>query len=124
MKNYISFCRNYHKLGDEGFTTIRGASAIKEYHEGQIVDILKTDVYPSGGKGELLCRAIIVDMEVLPLIDIPLDVLQRDGAFGKWKPGSHAEFMGLINSMRKYGKMDSVRNKVTLIKLIKTDGGN
>lgn len=118
-KTYLSFCHDYHKLANDAFTTIRGASAAKQYKEGQVVDIIRTEAANSQGRGRVLFRAQIVGIEVKPLADIPIDVLQRDAAYGRYCPKSHADFMGLINSLRVYSKMQDASEPVAVIQLFK-----
>jgi len=121
MKNYFSFCHQYNKLSEEAFTTIRGATAAKQYKIGQTVDCILTDGPDSHGKGRWLFQAEIVGIEVKPLAEIPLEVLQRDAGYGRYCPASHWDFVGLLNSFRPYdrSKIKDLSVKVTVFQLFK-----
>jgi len=121
MKTYFSFCHDYHKLREEAFTTIRGATAAKQYKVGQVVDCIAVDGPASHGKGRLICKAEIVGLETKPLSDIAMDVLQRDASYGRYCPKSHWDFVGLINSLRPYdrSKIKDLSEEVTVFQLFK-----
>lgn len=104
MKTYFSFCHNYYKLQRKCFTTIRGGSAVTQYKTGQEVDIITAAALPSNGSGSVLCRARIVMIEKVKLSSLSLEFLKSDGEFLGFTIYSVWDFIGLLNSFRKYDK--------------------
>lgn len=121
MKDYFSFQHDYFKLKDWCFTTIRGKSAIKQYNWAQTVKIIRCNESPSNGSGEVLYRAHIVGAEIKKISEIKLDVLQRDAEFLGFEIKNHWDFVGLINSMRKYQKIKSLDAEVCVFQLVKIE---
>lgn len=105
----LEFNHNYYKLDYCEFTTIRGAGRIKKHNVGDIVNIeAPRRSFP----------AKISKLQKIKLSDIPLEVLKDDGAFPGFVVRNHLDFMGLINSMRKFGKLKSIHEEVTIITLV------
>lgn len=121
MKDYFSFQHDYFKLTDWCFTTIRGKSAIKQYKYDQEIKIIHCDESISNGSGVVLCRAHIIGAEIKKIGEISLDVLQRDADFLGFEIKNHWDFVGLINSMRKYSKIKSLDDEVCVFQLVKIE---
>ncbi|GEM_PF-4866756 len=120
-KKYFSFRHDYNKLQQEMFTTIRGASAAAQYKEGDVVDIIHASATPSNGAGRVLFRARVEHIEVKAIKDIPLEVLQDDGVFPGFKIRDHWGFVGLLNSLRRFSKIQSLDEKVCVFGLSRID---
>ena len=107
----IDFFHGYYKLEEPVFTTVRGAGRIDKHKIGELVQV--------SVMGVILFTAEIIGMEKKRLSDIPLEVLKKDGEFHGFTIRNRYDFMGLINSMRKFGKMKSINEEVTVITLRK-----
>lgn len=121
MKDYFSFSHDYFKLERKCFTTIRGHSTALQYKEGQIVDLIKSAELPSNGTGVSLGKAKIVMIEVIEISKINLDVLIDDAAFPGFTIRTAWDYVGLLNSFRKYdkSKIKSLDTKVAVFYLEK-----
>lgn len=106
----LEFAHNYYKLDCVEFTTIRGAGRINKHKFGDIVNI-----EAPGRK----FAARIIYLEKKKLSDIPLETLKKDGEFHGFTVRNHLDFMGLVNSMRQFGKLKSIDDEVTIITLVK-----
>ncbi len=49
--------------------------------------------------------------------ELPLDVLKKDGEYPGFTIRHHADFMALINSFRRFNKLESPDDKVLVITL-------
>jgi hypothetical protein len=121
MKDYFSFSHNYYKLLHRCFTTIRGASTASQYREGQEVNIIQCTSIPSNGTGIVLGKARIVMIETIAIEKISIDVLKDDAEFPGFTVRTAWDFVGLINSFRKYekSKIKSLETKVAIFYLEK-----
>lgn len=119
MKQYFSFCHDYYKMQNRCFTTIWGGSAATQYKVGQEVDIVAAAALPSNGAGSVLFRARIADIETVALSSLSLEFLQEDANFPGFSVRSTWDFIGLLNSFRKYdkSKIKSADCKVTVFYL-------
>jgi len=109
--NKITFARDYHKLNDEKFTTIRGKSHFQKFMIGEEIEIYLNN--------ELLCLAEVTGLELCRLSDIPIETLKKDGEFSGFVIRSSKDFIGLINSMRLYHKIKDDSEEMTVIYLRK-----
>lgn len=121
MKDYFSFSHNYFKLLRRCFTTVRGASTALQYQEGQEVNLIQCTSMPSNGTGIVLGKAKIVMIEIIAIKDISLDVLIDDAAFPGFTIRTAWDYVGLLNSFRKYdkSKIKSLDTKVAVFYLEK-----
>ena len=89
--------------------------AAAQYELGQEVDIILNK--------KKLFRGKIVHMEVKKLKDIPLTLLKSDGEFPGFTIHSTRDFIGLLNSLRKFSKISSDEDEVTVFGLYKIENG-
>jgi hypothetical protein len=124
MKNF-NFCHDYYKLEKEAFTAIRGKSAAKQYEVGQVVDIMRSNYVPSNGTGVKLYSAEIMAIQVRKLVDIPFGVMLADGEYKGLKIYNKMDFLGLMNSFRKWKKikLKSLNDEVAVFYLWRCENG-
>ena len=103
----IDFFHGYYKLEEPVFTTVRGAGRIDKHKVGERVQV--------SVMGVILFTAEIIGMEKKRLSDIPLEVLKKDGEFPHHEINSHRDFMGIVNSLRRFNKLQSIDDEVTII---------
>jgi len=110
-KKSFNFSHMYDKFGNKSFTTIRGRSAFWNYSDSQDVDILL--------RGGFIFKARIYHKKQIKIKKIPLDILKADAEYGELKINSCADFIKLINSFRRFHKLESEEDFVTIFWLIK-----
>lgn len=105
----IEFTHEYYKLKEQEFTTIRGKTSINKYKVGECVKIIL--------KADVIGTAEVVRLEKTEIGKIPLGILKRDGEFPGFEINSHRDFIGLINSLRRFNKLKNADEEVTIITL-------
>ncbi len=111
MKSLI-FHKRYHKLSQSEFTTIRGATAAARYKVGNQVELILQEHIESP-----LGVAEIVSVEQMSLREMSLELLKADGEYPGFVIHSNLDFMGLLNHFRRFNKLKSLDDVLTVIKL-------
>lgn len=91
MQQIITFRHPYHKLDLPEFTTIRGKTFFSKFEIEESV-LIKT---PSAS-----FSAIVVDIQLLKIRDIPFETLRIDTNYGRHSISNRSDFLKLINSFR------------------------
>lgn len=103
----IEFAHNYNKLKENEFTTIRGKTNFKKYKAGETVEILL--------KGKKIFNAEIDHVKKTELADVPFNLLKKDGEFPGFTINERIDFIGLINSLRRFNKLKNENEMVTVL---------
>lgn len=105
----IKFSHFYDKLEKDVFTTIRGKSVFDTFKVGKEFDI---QIF-----GQVYFQAKIIRIEKREIFQIPLRELQEDCS--PFLIPSHLAFLVFINRFRRFYKLKSVNEFVTVITLEK-----
>jgi hypothetical protein len=107
----LPFGHAYYKLDVNQFTTIRGKSYFKALKIGEQIT--------ANYKGKKF-QTEIVNLELKPISEIPLEVLKLDAEYPDFVIASYQDFVELINTFRA-GFMPKVtlESKMTIITLKK-----
>jgi len=109
LNKHLKFSHGYDKLRNDEYSTIRGKSKAMNYHTGQIVG--------AHCHNEFLHDAKITMIALMKIREIPLKVLKQDIA--PFKMRTKTDFIKFLNTFRRFNKLKSVEDEVSLFILEK-----
>ena len=105
----LRFKHPYYKLKSNIFPTCRGKSTLRKYSPDTPVQIID----PSG---EYI--AVIIDATWRRIEDLSLAFLKIDGNYPGHDIKDHHDFVDLLNSFRRFNKIKSIEEEVTVLWLM------
>lgn len=112
MGKEFNFVHEYHKLRDDVFGAVRGATRNKQYKVGDIVVLKKNGQY--WGDAEVL------KIETGPINHLPVKWYRHLVSHGSFMPNTARDFMAYLNSIRHpKARLTSVMDEVAVFHLRK-----
>lgn len=99
------------------FCTFRGLTYLTKFKANQLVDVLVNFRH--------IFFAKVVRVDKVRICDIGIDILRKDTMLsGKSRVNSHRDFIIVLNSLRKYNKIESINEELCRIILQKIELGD
>lgn len=109
----LRFAHPYYKLKSKVFPTTRGKTAIKKYPVDMAVKIIE----PAGE-----FYGVIIDVSLRKISSLSHSFLKLDGNYPNHDIKTHADFVDLLNSFRRFHKIGTIEEEVSIIWVLQSCG--
>lgn len=111
----FNFQHDYYKLEKNEFTILRGKTKFKKYNVGEHVVIQKHKRF--------FCFAVVEKKVLVPIRELTLEFLKRDGESPGVLIKSHEDFVKLINSFRPPFYHQATLDSLVSVFFLRKNGG-
>ena len=113
MSDYpvFRFKHQYFKLVNWIFPTCRGKTSLKKYPIDSIVEIEEPT--------NIISYGIVLDSQIRRIEDLSFSFIQIDGNYPGYMISDHHDFVKLLNSFRRFNKIESIEEEICVFWLMR-----
>ena len=104
------FKHQYFKLVNFIFPTCRGKTSLRKYPIDTIVEI---------DENNIISKAVVLDAQIRRIEDLTFSFIRLDGSYPGHMISDHHDFVALLNSFRRFNKIQSIEEEVGVFWLMK-----